>query len=137
MSAFANFWGTCQRRFDVRITAPWAPSHQLEAFESEHGLFNHVILRFSFRNFFLRVGNPIWFFFRATNYYGRSSQSQARRKKKKEERTKLCIHTPGFPLFLGFGPLAHVRAIARCLSPLLEHPHQSVREVYAGAKERE
>ena len=74
MSAFANFWGSCQRRFDVRITAPRAPSHQLEAFESEHGLFNHVTFRLSFRNFFflLSIGNATWFFFCAMNYYGRS-----------------------------------------------------------------
>jgi hypothetical protein len=78
MSAFANFWGSCQQRwFEVRITAPRAPSHQLEAFESEHGLYNHVIFRLSFRKFFfLSVGNAIWFFFRAMNYYGRHGQSQ-------------------------------------------------------------
>ena len=78
MSTFVNFWGLCQQRwFDVRITAQQAPSHQLEAPESDHGLYNHIIYLLSFRKFFfLNVGNVIWFFFRAMNYYGRHGQSQ-------------------------------------------------------------
>jgi hypothetical protein len=48
-----------------------------------------------------------------------------------DTRTFVCS-----PLFLGLGPLAHVRAISLCLGPFLEHPHKSVREMNAGAKER-
>ena len=60
---------------------------------------------------------------------------EGRRGKKKEK--KNLARTPGFPLFLWFRPLSHVRAFALCFGPLLEHPHQSVREVYTGAKEGE
>jgi len=126
MSAFANFWGSCQRRFYVRITAPRAPSHQLEVFESEHGLFNHVIFRFSFRKFFfLSIGNAICFFFRAMNYYGRFGQSRHRGQEGKKN-----LHAPlAFRFFFGFARLrtyepspavlAHfssirIRAYARC-----------------------
>lgn len=43
----------------------------------------------------------------------------------------------GSPFSPWLGPLAHIRAITRCFGPLFEHPHQSVRKVYAGAKKRE
>ena len=58
-------------------------------------------------------------------------------KGQRKEKGESFARTLGSPLFLWFGPLAHVRAIARRFGPPLEHPHQCVREVYAGAKERE
>lgn len=43
----------------------------------------------------------------------------------------------GSPFSPWLGPLAHISAITSCFGPLFEHPHQSIREVHAGAKERE
>lgn len=54
------------------------PTHQFETFKGEHGLFNHVIFRLSFRKLFflLSVGNTIRFFFRAMSYRRSSGQSR-------------------------------------------------------------
>jgi hypothetical protein len=60
MSELANFWTSVSNGPNYK--APRVPlSHQLEAFECEHGLFDHAIFGLVRLRLFFNVGNTIRF----------------------------------------------------------------------------